>query len=269
MKFIIKSLLILSLLAIALGAVAYNLMSSNVKQSGTINFVQQNLSSETRPVTNDVTQVDMNGPFDLVIEHGEKASVSIQGEERLLPRVQVIQEGKVLHISTKGMLVTMNQTLKVTLTLPTLESLNQNGSGDSVVDGFAGNNLSFNMNGSGDLVYSGQYQHVEIQNHGSGNMDLDVKNADRIEINSGGSGNVDVIGKVNYFKADMTGSGNIDAERLISLRTDALSHGSGNLKVYASKEINVNATGSGDVEIYGNPTKKTVNKTGSGEVSNN
>ena len=269
MKFIAKSILILSLTALALGTVTYNVMSSNVKQSGTINLVRQNVTSETRAITAEVTQVDMDGPFDLVIMHDDRPGLTVQGEERLLSRVVVQQEGAVLHISTKGMLVTMNQTLKVTLNLPTLSALNQSGSGDSEVRGFTGPKMSVNMSGSGDLVYSGQYQHIDIQNHGSGNMDLDVRSADRIDLLSSGSGNVDVVGKVNLSNIVLTGSGNIDAQRMISSHTDAVAQGSGNLQVYAGKEVNVTATGSGDVDVYGNPARKTINKTGSGDVNMN
>jgi len=269
MKFIAKSMLILAVLALVIGGVAYNLMSVNVKQSGTINLAQQNLAKESRTLTNDVEQVEMNGPFDLAIIRADRASLDIQGEERLLPKVVVQQDGKILHISTKGMLVTMNQMVKITLTIPKLTGLTQYGSGDSEVTGFSGTSINFNVNGSGDLSFSGQYQHVGVQIKGSGNTELDVANAEQIEINSAGSGDVTAIGKVNKLSAVSTGSGNIDAQRLISQQAEAISHGSGNIKAYANKAVNITLTGSGDIEIYGNPASKSVTKTGSGEVSSN
>jgi len=266
---IAKSMLILSVIAIALGAITYNLMSSNVKQSGNISLIAQNSASEKRAISNEVTQVDMNGPFDLVITRSDQASLVVQGEERLLSRVLVQQEGKVLHITTKGMLVTMNQTLRITLALPGLTSLTQAGSGDTEVKGFAADDFSLNMTGSGDLNFSGQYQHMEIMNHGSGDLELDVGNGDRIDLNCGGSGNVEMVGRVKMFNAVLTGSGNIDAQKLIAAQAEVTVHGSGNMKVYASKEINVVSTGSGDVEVFGNPVRKVINKTGSGDVSMN
>lgn len=269
MKLIAKTMLILSVIAVALGAITYNMMSSNVKRSGKLSLVQQNSASEKRPVSNEITQVDMNGPFDLVIKKSDQASLTVQGEERLLPRVLVQQEGKVLHISTKGMLVTMNQTLRITLNLPGLTSLTQTGSGDTEVSGFAGNELTLNMTGSGDLSFSGQYQHTEIQNDGSGDTVLEAGNGERIDMVCGGSGDIEVVGKVNLFNVVLTGSGSIDAQRLITAQTEAISHGSGHLKVYAGKQINVISTGSGDVEVYGNPVKKVISKTGTGDVSLN
>ena len=115
MKLIAKAMLVLLVVALALGAVTYNLMSSNVKQSGTISLVPQNLATETRKVGDDVEQVDMNGPFDLAIERADHASLRIVGEERLLSKVVLQQDGKMLRITTTGMLVTLNQTVKLTL----------------------------------------------------------------------------------------------------------------------------------------------------------
>lgn len=262
-------MLILSVLALALGGAAYGVMSATVKQSGTINLAQQNLASGSRAVTNEIEQVDMDGPFDLMIVRADQASLTLQGEERLLPKVVVLQDGKVLRVSTKGMLVTNNQTVKVVLRLPQLTVLNQFGSGDSEVRGFSGPDMIFNLNGSGDLTYSGQYQHLVSQTKGSGNIELEVGNIDSLVLNTGGSGDIVAIGKVRKLDAVSTGSGNIDTERLISQQSSVVTHGSGNVKVYASKNATIANTGSGDVEIYGNPGTKDVANTGSGEVTSN
>lgn len=269
MNFIAKSMLILFVIALAIGGAAYSVMSANVKQSGTINLAQQNLAKETRSVTNDVEQVEMNGPFDLAIIKADHASLTLEGEERLLSKVVVQQEGKVLHILTKGMLVTSNQTVKIILMIPKLTTLNQFGSGDSEVQGFSGPEMIFNLNGSGDLTFAGQYQHLVAQTRGSGNIEMEIGNADQMELTTAGSGDIVAIGKAKKLSAITNGSGSIDTERLITQRSDVTSHGSGTIKIYANTEANVTLTSSGDVEIYGNPGKKTVTNTGSGEVSSN
>jgi len=266
MKFVAKSMLILFLLAVAIGAVAYNVMSANVKQSGTINLAPQNLARETRVVNDDIELVEMNGPFDMAITRADHAGLIIEGEERLLPKVVLQQDGKVLRISTTGMLVTMNQTVRLTLSLPKLTSLTQSGSGDVEVQRFAGSDIRFIMNGSGNLTFTGQFQHLIAQANGSGNIELDVADANQVEINSAGSGDVTVTGKTKLLNALLTGSGDIDAQRLISQQSEVISHGSGSLKLYANKEVNVIANGSGDVQIFGNPAKKTITNSGTGSV---
>jgi hypothetical protein len=237
MKFIAKSMLVLLLIAVALGVVAYNLMSSNVKQSGTISLAPQNLATETRRVGDDIEQVEMNGPFDLAIEQSEHASLKIEGEERLLPKVVLQQEGKILRITTTGMLVTLNQTVKLTLFIPKLTSLTQSGSGDSEVQGFTGSDINLNLNGSGSVMFAGTYRHLLVQTKGSGDVELNVPGADQVEINSFGSGEVVVVGKASLLNVVSTGSGDIDAERLIAQKSDVISHGTGGIKVYADKEV--------------------------------
>jgi Putative auto-transporter adhesin, head GIN domain len=273
MNFIAKTVLVLLVLALAIGAAAYGFLSANVKQSGTqsgtINLAAQNLSKETRPVTAEIEQVEMNGPFDLAIVRGDKASMTLQGEGRLLPKVVVQQDGKVLRISTKGMLVTNNQTVKIVLMVPNLTSLTQSGSGDSEVDGFNGPGMTLSLNGSGDLTYAGQHQHLVLQSRGGGNMDLDVGTINDVEITSDGSGNIVAIGKAKKIHTLATGTGTVDTERLISQQAEVISHGTGTVKVYANKSADITSTGTGDVEIYGNPADKKIVHTGAGEVSSN
>jgi len=267
MNFIAKSMLALLVLALAIGAAAYGFMSANVKQSGTINLAAQNLTKESRPVTNEITRVEMNGPFDLAVIRADSASLTLQGEGRLLPKVVVQQEGNVLRISTKGMLVTNNQTVKIILMLPNLTSLSQFGSGDSEVEGFTGPDMTFDLNGSGDLSYAGEHQHLVVETKGSGNVELDVGSIDSIEVTA--AGNTVAIGKVKKVHALVTGSGEFDAERLISQQATVISHGNSVVKVYANKSVDITATGTGNVELYGNPVSKKVVNTGTGEVSSN
>ncbi len=269
MKLITTSLLVLALLAAALGTVAYNVMSRNVKQSGTLTVAQEKMVTETRTVTRDIEQVEMNGPFDLDIVKSDKADLKIEGVDRLLPKVVVQQDGKVLRITTKGMLVIMNQTPKITLSIPSLTVLTQDGSGDSEIKGFSGATITLNLNGSGNLFFSGQYQHVMAQSRSSGNIELELAGSDQADISLSGSGDISVTGKVNRLLANSTGSGDIDAERLIALQTDAISHGSGNLKLYATRQVSVVSTGTATIEIFGNPAKKNISNTGAGDVSVN
>ena len=43
-------------------------------------------------------------------------------------------------------------------------------------------------------------------------------------------------------------------------------HGSGGVRVYATDSVDITLTGSGDVDVWGNPTDRTESDTGSGNV---
>lgn len=273
MKFVAKSLAVLTLLAVVMGAIGYNLLSSKVSKSGskagTITIAPQNLAKADRDVTNAVTRVEMNGPFDLAVVHGDKARLTLSGDERLLPKVVAQQDGNVLHIATTGMLVTNNQTVKITLVVPALEELTQLGSGDSEVQGFDGTTLKLNLYGSGDLDLKGRYQRLVLVSKGSGGVRLTVPASQQIEANVSGSGDVELIGKTDKFVGVLMGAASIDAERLIASTATGVMQGPGTMKIYASKQVDVTSTGRGNVEIYGNPGVKNVNNTGGGDVSFN
>jgi len=175
----------------------------------------------------------------------------------------------VLHISTTGMLVTNNQTVKITLVIPALEELTQIGSGDSTVRGFSGPVMTLNLIGSGDVDFKSQYQRLVVQSRGSGTAHIETAGTKQVEVNAGGSGDIDLIGKTDSFHAVLTGSAGVDAERLIASSAEGIVHGSGDLKVYASKELTLVATAHGDVDVYGNPEVRHVTKTGSGDITFN
>jgi DUF4097 and DUF4098 domain-containing protein YvlB len=121
--------------------------------------------------------------------------------------------------------------------------------------------------GSGDVKVTGQYLQVVAAVNGSGEMDINSGTSDKVSITASGSGDVSAIAKAAAVTVVHTGSGDLDAQRLIAQKAQVECHGSGNVKVYASQSVHLNQTGSGDVEIYGNPNTREVSRSGSGEVT--
>jgi hypothetical protein len=76
-----------------------------------------------------------------------------------------------------------------------------------------------------------------------------------------------VLGSCKQFKAQQTGTGDIDAQHLQADKVAVNLHGSGTSKVLAKRSAEVTLRGSGDVDVYGSPNERIVNRTGSGEVS--
>lgn len=267
MKLLIRSLLTLLVLALALGAGAYLLLSTYALPVSTEMMVGQKVATQSRELSSDIDQVDSNVPFDLSIVQGAVAGLTMEGEERLLPKVVLQQEGRLLRLMTSGMLVTMHQTLRITLTLPRLSALKQSGSGDSSITGFNAEELTLKHGGSGDLHYAGTIRSLSLQANGSGNLDLDLGSADLVELRSLGSGNLHLKGSTRELKLVSNGSGDIEAMNLRAQQAEVIGHGSGNVEVTVSRAITVNANGSGDMEIYGHPIQKTISNHGSGEVT--
>ncbi|TDK66650.1 head GIN domain-containing protein [Sapientia aquatica] len=267
MKFIANSFAVLIVLALALGGVVYNAVSAHAKQGEPLTLPKPNLKSEARTITNDIDKIVLDAPVDVSITQGDKASLELKTDARLLSKIVTEQNGRTLRISTKGLLLTMNQPIKISMVLPKLVEIVQQGSGDMIVSGFNQPNITLQSSGSGDVKVTGQYLQVVAAVNGSGEMDINSGTSDKVSITASGSGDVSAIAKAAAVTVVHTGSGDLDAQRLIAQKAQVECHGSGNVKVYASQSVHLNQTGSGDVEIYGNPNTREVSRSGSGEVT--
>jgi len=225
------------------------------------------VASETRTIGADSTQIDLSGPIDMTLRQGAVASLVVKGEQRLLGNIDTTQEGKLLHIGTKGMLLHHRQPLQVVLVLPSIDKLSIRGSGDSTINGFSGEKVDVQLYGSGNVKFNGRYKDVSAAVHGSGDMEMNGGSSDKVDVALVGSGQMTVVGSCKQFNADQTGSGDLDAEHLASDATAVNLRGSGTSVVQAIKTAQVTERGSGDVSVLGNPTERVVNKTGSGDIT--
>ena len=224
------------------------------------------VATETRSISPDVTEIDLSGPFEMTLRKGAVASLTVRGEQRLLGNIDTTQEGKMLLIRTKGMLLRHRQPLQVVLVLPSISKLNIRGSGDSTINGFSGEKVDVQLFGSGNVKFNGNYKLVSAAVFGSGDLEMNGGSSDKVAVALEGSGKMTVVGSCKEFKAKQTGSGNLDAEYLASDATAVSLLGSGNSLVQARKTAQVTVRGSGDVSVLGNPSERSASTTGSGKV---
>jgi hypothetical protein len=157
--------------------------------------------------------------------------------------------------------------LQVVLVLPAITKLKIRGSGDSTINGFSGERVDVQLYGSGNVKFNGRYKDVAASVHGSGDMEMNGGTSDKVEVALVGSGQMTVVGQCKEFKADQTGSGDLDAEHLAAETAAVNLRGSGTSIVQARKNADVTLRGTGDVSVLGNPDGRTVNRTGSGDVT--
>lgn len=258
MKSIIKTgvvLLILSVVLIALSTLFMRAHAGNTV-----------VASENRDIDAQVVNLVLSGSTDLVLKQAATAALTIRGDATMLSRVTTRTEGNTLFIGTRGLIITTRQPLIVELQLPNLEKLQMLGSGDASVRGFRGINLLLQSRGSGDLSFEGEYQQVKASSEGSGDMKLVMLNNDKLDIALQGSGDALVKGQTKALNVRLMGSGDIDASNLKAVHASVDSSGSADAKVFSSGEISLKLRGSGDIGVYGNPAKRQVDRSGSGEV---
>jgi hypothetical protein len=257
------TLLVLAILLI--GATAGLLRAKGTSGGGS--FESRIVESDTRPVGTGISAVEISGPIDLTLRYGATPSLQINGEQRLLGNIETVQEGHVLHIGPRGILLRHNRPLQAVLVLPNLSSLTIAGSGDSTVDGFSGEQVELQLHGSGSVKFNGRYRSVSAALHGDGDLDIEGGNSDKVTAELSGSGRMVLAGACRELRAQVHGSGELDAQHLRAETVSVDQIGSGSTTVQARKSLAAAVSGSGDVEVHGNPSQRSVSRTGTGDVS--
>ena len=102
---------------------------------------------------------------------------------------------------------------------------------------------------------------------GSGNVQASGLSGTLLRLKISGSGSISAAGQVDAIVAEISGSGGIDASRIQAADVTANVSGSGSIQAYASRSIKADASGSGGITITGSPPQRSVNRSGSGQVT--
>ncbi|MEO5934985.1 MAG: head GIN domain-containing protein [Duganella sp.] len=266
MRALLKIGIGLLLLSFVLIGVTYSMLKAYGSTSPT-STAGRSLGGETRKVDAMAVTVALDGPIDLTLTQGPTASLKVRGEQRSLQNIETIQDGRDLHISTKGMLLNPRHRLQVELVLPTLEELTVRSSGDTKVSGFSGDRLELRLHGSGNVNFSGRYRDLVAGAHGSGNLQLNAGSSEHVELELVGSGEIKSSGSCKTLDAQLTGSGDLDARHLAADKVTVDLKGSGTTHVFAKQAADLTLRGSGDIRVLGNPDQRNVNRSGSGDVT--
>lgn len=202
------------------------------------------IETETRNLE-DFKNIALSLSADVTVVKGQPAKVEIETYRNLLEKIETKTSRGKLKLSSDGC-VSANEKIKIKITLPELEGLEINGSGDIMIpDTFTVDELNLEINGSGSITASLVAAKVESEIHGSGDIIL--------------------TGSANINNVDIMGSGNFKAENLPCNESAIDIKGSGDVYVYTIKNLEVDLAGSGTVHYKGKPRVQSDVK-GSGKV---
>lgn len=209
--------------------------------------------TETRPVTADFRGINLNTADKVVVRQGSPAAISISGPADELARTEtVIEKGRLVirKIGTGKTNWGQDQPpVVITITLPVVESLSVNSSGDLQTEGtLTGADLAVSLAGSGDIRVSAEL---------TGTCSTGVA----------GSGDVRLSGRCATHSVRLAGSGDIRAAELHATTVSVKLSGSGDISVAADEALDVSISGSGDVRYAGTPKQLVTRVTGSGSVA--
>jgi hypothetical protein len=218
----------------ALAATASLALSVPACSGGTTVSLSGRQASESRPVP-PFTAVAVSLPGEVVLRQGPFAPVSLEGDEKLLPEVELAVENGTLELRFRRPLTfTGRGKLRFTVTAPSFEGIRVAGSGRVSADSLRAAGLSVALAGSGDVR-------------------LAQLEAEALQIALSGSGDFHAAGRAKAFSAKIAGSGDIDAARLETRRASVAIAGSGDARVWATEALSASIAGSGDVRYAGDP----------------
>lgn len=195
------------------------------------------------------TGVEMAGPYDVTIRHGDAFSIQAKGPQAELDQLEIERDGATLAIRRKQSSWSFgdHDEVSIAITMPRVEKLTLTGSGSIDADSVEGDAAEAAVTGSGELRIA-------------------RLTATRAELAMSGSGELEVAGgKIASGDVGVTGSGDIEAGGLVADTLDVSVTGSGNVEAQAIRRADVRVLGSGDVKITGGASCST-SKTGSGDI---
>ncbi len=236
--------------------------SEGVEVSGSGQMVERDYA------VGDVSGVRLTIPAELTIRLGDQPSLHVRAEDNIIELINVQEQGGELDISMQpGLRVVQRGSIQLVLTVPSLRSIANMGSGNVIGPELTGDRVSVNVSGSGDVRLEGiQAEMAEITAMGSGGVSVESVSVQQLKVNISGSGTV-VASQGTATAQDLTvmGSGDYAALGVASERVDANLTGSGNAEVQVSTAIAARIMGSGNLEYVGSPTV-SANCLGSGQV---
>lgn len=207
--------------------------------------------TEERDVASSFDTIDFEGWGELVIKEGEDYEVEVSGSRDMLDRLRTDVRGDTLRIYQESntqiyFFGIPNDELKVTVTLPGLRGLELDGAGQVTLDGIESESLEIELGGAGDV---------------SGDVDVD-----ELAIVLSGAGTVALEGRADVQDIELSGLGSFDGSELEGRDGSVRMSGAGSATMWVTQALEVDLSGLGTVEYYGDPEVDVKRMDGAGTI---
>ena len=200
-----------------------------------------------------VTSLQLDGVFDLTITQSDQETIEVVGDESMIKKLLIDQDGDLLTLSMEEDLEDNffdKNELRINLSLKDLKELKYDGVGNVKTTG------TFKV---GD---------VRLIGSGVGNLELDL-DAQQIDADFDMVGNINLQGKADRAFFTNNGVGNLDAAKLIVKEMEINSSGIGKVEIHCTGDLSLVVDGIGKVSYSGNPRIIKKEVSGIGKVEEN
>ena len=213
-----------------------------VRGNGHITSTERSVSS--------FKNVEVSGAINVFVSQGDTKSVKIEGDENLLPYIEVSQEGdKIIVRNRPGYNLSPTGDMKVYVTAPTYNSIEVSG--------------ACNITGQTKIAVTDE---LSLSVSGAGDIKMEV-DAPTLKAEVSGSGSIRLNGQTKNTELELTGAANAYCYDLLAEDTKVDISGAGTAEVYASVKLDAEVSGAGTVHYKGNATTVNQHVSGAGSVS--
>lgn len=214
-------------------------LGDDIVGSGTV-------ASEDRAV-DDFDAVLLDGVGDVTITIADDRGVTVETDDNLIDRVETdVRSGTLVIGIESGISIVPRSGLEITVTTPSLRSIEVSGAGSVTVGPLETDALAIDLTGVGSVR-------------------VDELVADALTVVLGGAGDIDVAGEVDRSVVDLSGVGNYDGADLRAREVEVTADGAGSVEVWAVETLDIDASGVGSVSYWGSPDT-SITATGVGDV---
>jgi hypothetical protein len=200
------------------------------------------------PVT-DFNTLDVWGVFNLLVTRGEVPRVTLRGRASQLNRIQVVQRGPALVLSSRFWLNGWwwRGPVFVSVTMPTLRLLDASGASQIRVDRFdAFTHTLFDLSGVSDVTFSGR--------------------GERLSVEASGASKLTLRGEAQRLDVDLSGACSLTAPDLTAADVNVELSGACSAQVHATAHLYADLSGASSLRYRGQPIVELQNS-GASSVS--
>ena len=211
-----------------------------------------NVITEQRDV-NDFHSIEVSYPAEVMVKQGNKESLQIEAEDNLLPGLKTQVRNGVLDIfykTTNGKHVNPTRTVKITIVVKDLTSVDFTSAGELTLDNLKTNTLDVSLSGAGNLKLNKiLVKTLGVSLSGAGSMSASGT-ADDLNLSISGFGDYKGADLHNKdARVEISGAGS--ATTWVDNNLDAQISGAGSISYYGSASVTKQVSGVGGVNHLG------------------
>lgn len=207
--------------------------------------------------------INFNGVANInLVQTNGSAYVKLYGPHKMVSRTHIKVSGNTLYI-TQDEIKSHTYGLTIAIGTPSLRRIATSGVGNTYAGSFRVDELEVENTGVGNINISQiTGNELKLLSKGVGNMDIKVV-VNSIIARNLGVGSITIAGSSKVANLTNNGTGSLNACWLKAHEVNAVCNGVGNLNCYASKILNAELHGIGNIEYAGDPQERNFNQSGS------